>query len=50
MPMAASSSATTPNTVISHMLNRCRETERVITSSSVRTSDTGSPVACRNVS
>jgi hypothetical protein len=29
--MAASSSAETPNTVMSHMLNRSREVERVTT-------------------
>ena len=45
MPMAASSSAESPNTVISHMLKRCRDIDRTTTSSIVRTSETGRPVA-----
>ena len=41
---------TTPNTVISHMLKRCRDVERETTSSIDRTSVTGRPVACRSCS
>src|SRR5258708_2839375 len=44
MPIAARNSAALPNTVIISMLNRCREVEREITSSIVRTSVTGLPV------
>ncbi len=48
--MAASSSAEPPKTVMSHMLNRSREVERVTTWSMVRISETGRPVAWRNAS
>ena len=50
MPIAASSSAQAPKTVISHMLNCWRDVDRDTTSSIVRTSDTGSPLACRSCS
>ena len=50
MPMAASASADSPKTVISHMLKRWREVERETTSVIVRTSDTGRPVVCRSAS
>ena len=50
MPMAASSSAEQPNTVISHMLNFCRDTERETTSAIERTSETGRPVDWRSCS
>ena len=50
MPIAASSSADTPNTVISHMLKRSREVESDTTSPIDLTSVTGRPVAWRSCS
>ena len=49
MPIAASRSAHPPKTVITHMLNFWRDTETCAISSIERTSDTGKPVACRNL-
>ena len=48
--MAASSNAAAPNTVIRNMLNRSRDVDLDTTSSIVRTSATGSPVAWRSCS
>src|SRR5712691_6255645 len=50
MPIAASSNAEPPKTVISSMLNRSRDVDSVTISSIVRTSDTGRPVTCRSCS
>ncbi len=50
MPIAARSSADAPNTAISSMLKRWRETDRDRTSAIDRTSETGSPLAWRSCS
>ena len=47
-PRAASADA--PNTVISHMLKRCRDVDSDTMSSIDRTSETGRPVTCRSCS